>query len=70
MTSYFFQFKDFRKLVAVGGLGAGGLRPTVFWAQHIDGGAHLSLSLLASLIRIRYPFTAGLTRRVFQISDS
>ena len=38
-----------------------------FGAQLMEGGAHPSpfAALAASLIRTRYPFTAGLTERVF-----
>ena len=49
--------------------GSGNWSSAVSWAQLIKGGAHPSPSLPnPSLIRKRYPFTAGLTERVFQSS--
>ena len=49
-------------------VGAVGVSQTVSWAQLMKGGAHPSLLLpYPSLIRKRYPFTAGLTETVFQL---
>ena len=52
-------------------IGAVGVRDSLSWAQLMKGREPIPLLLLpyASLIHMRYPVTAGLTERVFQLLD-
>ena len=51
-------------LIACSRRHSGGRRPTVSWAQHMNGRAHPSpFAALSVFIRNKYPLSAGLTER-------